>query len=110
MSKTLFAILLVSALGSLSLTVLQAAGGLESFWQIIDSVLNGIKVIFPILEFIVGMASPVILPIGQMMTSLAQSLLSALPQNALVYQISGVLIILIGAIVNLMKPERIERI
>lgn len=108
--KAIFAIIIASTLGALSLVVLQAAGGFESFWQIIDAILNGVKAIFPFLEFVVRTSEPIIAPIGQMMTRLAQSLLDALPQNALIYQISGIAIIIIGAILNFMKPERIERI
>jgi hypothetical protein len=110
MLKTFLAIILASTLGVISLMVLQAVGGIESFWQIIDTILAAVGVIFPILEFIVGMAIPIIFPIGQMMTGLAQSFLALLPQNALIYQISGIAIIIIGAILNFMKPERIERI
>ncbi len=110
MLKTFLAIILASTLGVISLMVLQAVGGIESFWQIIDMILETVGVIFPILELIVGMATPIIVPIGQMMTGLAQSFLALLPQNALIYQISGIAIIIIGAILNFMKPERIERI
>ena len=110
MIKGILALILGSFLGTFGIMIFQDAGGYEQIWQILDSILQGVKMIIPALEFIVGIALPIIFPIGQTITLFAEQLLTVLPQNALVYQITGIAIIIIGAIVNLMKPERVERI
>lgn len=109
MNRTVIGAMIVSAISAIIMMVFQDPSILDQAMGIVDTILGLASSIFPFLEFVFRYTSPVIIPLGEFMTTFSADVLSLFPADSPVpYLVISIVIMVFGAILNFVKPEKIE--